>query len=118
MCAVTTHASKIHCAHAYPTADAAPYSAKARCARLLFSTKRCWRRRRNDRSAYRSHISSTKQKALQRAIMSHMTTSRQDPAMELIGNTTISATRLPNVQPVIVATVERRNRPNRYEARI
>ena len=34
---------------AYPTADAAeaaPYSAKARCARLLFSTKRCWRFRR------------------------------------------------------------------------
>ena len=47
-----------------------------------------------------------------------MTTSLQDPAMELIGNTTISATRLPNVQPVIVATVERRNRPYRYEARM
>ena len=38
--------------------------------------------------------------------------------MKLTGNTTISATRLPNVQPVIVATVERRNRPPRNDMRI
>ena len=50
--------------------------------------------------------------------MSHMTTSLQDPTMKLIGNTTIIATSEPSVQPVIVATVERRNRPPRYDMRI
>ena len=50
--------------------------------------------------------------------MSHMTTSLQDPTMKLIGNTTIIATSEPNIHPVIVATVERRNRPPRYDMRI
>ena len=39
-----------------------------------------------------------------------------DPASMLIGDT-ISAASVPKVRPMIVATVERRNRPKRYEAR-
>ena len=47
-----------------------------------------------------------------------MTSSRQatDPTTSMIGDT-ISAARSIKVRPMIVATVERRNRPNRYEAR-
>ena len=47
-----------------------------------------------------------------------MTSSRQatDPTTSMIGDT-ISAARSIKVRPMIVATVERRNRPKRYEAR-
>jgi len=47
-----------------------------------------------------------------------MTASRQaaDPASMLIGDT-ISAARMPKVRPMIVATVERRNRPPRNDMR-
>ena len=81
---------------------------------LLFSTKRCWRfPPEPPQRVQRSHISSTKQKALQRAIPSqyYAQPPGRRPREHADRRPTISAAPVPKVRPMIVATVERRNRP-------